>query len=167
LKDFDAAVRLDPKSAAALTNRGRWYMKHGDYPKALADYQKAIDMAPREWPAYNGLARVYATAPEFEWHLRDGDKALAMASKACELSHWSEWQSVASLAAAHAELGDFTAAVKWQKKAIAMSLPAKEHDRLDNEKRLARYESGQAYFEEVSQLKSDLPAKPTNQAETD
>ena len=88
-----------------------------------------------------------------------------MANKACELSHWSEWKPIASLAAAHAELGDFEAAVKWQKKAIAMSLPAKDQDRLDNEKRLARYESGQAYYEEVSTLKSDAPLAPSISAD--
>jgi hypothetical protein len=58
----------------------RWYLKHGDYPKALDDFI-------------------------FEAHIRDGKQAPTMAKKACELSLWDEWMPVASLAAAHAELG--------------------------------------------------------------
>jgi Flp pilus assembly protein TadD len=130
-------------------------MKHGDYPKALDDYNKSIELAPREWAAYNGIARIYSTAPVFEAHIRDGKQALAMAKKACELSQWDEWMPIASLAAAYAELGNFEEAVRWHNQAIKKSQPAKEHDQLNNMKRLELYKAGQAYFEEVSSLKDD------------
>lgn len=155
LADLNRAIELDPRLSIARTNRGRWYMKHGDYPPAIADYQKSIELSPRDWPAYNGLARVYATAPVFEAHIRDGKQALAMAERACELSLWDEWMPVASLAAAYAEGGDFEAAIRWQTKAIAMSRPAKAHDERDNQRRLELYKMHQPYYEEVSSLAED------------
>jgi tetratricopeptide (TPR) repeat protein len=161
LDDLNRAIQFDPKLSSAYANRGRWYMKHGDYPKALDDYRQAMQLSPRDWPAYNGLARVYATAPVFQAHIRDGKQALAMATRACELSQWDEWMPVASLAAAHAELGDFEQAIKWQTKAIALSQPAKDHDQRDNLKRLALYKSSQPYYEEVSSLKEDIAAPAT------
>ena len=163
LADLNRAIELDPKMANAYTNRGRWYMKHGDYPKALDDYRKAVELAPREWPAYNGLARVYATAPVFQAHIRDGKQALEMAKRACELSQWDEWMPLASLAAAHAEIGEFDAAVKWQTKAIAMSQPAKDRDQRDNLRRLELYKEGRPYYEEVSSVAEDKPEADKDQ----
>jgi tetratricopeptide (TPR) repeat protein len=149
LADLNRAIQLDPKLAPAYSNRGRWHMKHGDYTKALADYETAIKLAPREWLPYYGLARIYATAPVFEAHIRDGKKALAMAKKACDLSLWDDWMPISALAAAYAELGDFDAAVRWQTKAGAMPQLANERDRRDDLNRLELYKSGKAYYEDV------------------
>lgn len=163
LADLNRAIELSPKMALAYVNRGRLHMKHGDYPEAEADYRRAIELAPREWAPYNGLGRIYATAPEFEFHLRDGKQALDMAKRACDLSHWDEWMCVATLAAAYAESGDFESAVQWQTKAMAMSQPAKLRDQKDNEKRLALYKSGKAYYEEVA---APPVAKPPDESES-
>jgi tetratricopeptide (TPR) repeat protein len=151
----------------AYANRGRVYMKLGNYPEALADYDKAIHIAPYEWPAYNGRARVWATAPDFVYHLRDGKKALAEAKKACELANWDEWYCLATLAAAYAETGDFESAVKWQTKAMEMSQPAEDRDQADNEKRLALYKAGKPYHEEVAVKKSDDEPSPEERVPED
>jgi tetratricopeptide (TPR) repeat protein len=149
LADLNRSIELDAKQSFAYANRGRVYMKRGDYPEAMADYDKAIEIDPDEWPAYNGRARILATAPEFEFHLRDGRHAVEMAKRACELSAWNEWLCIATLAAAYAEAGDFEAAVKWQKKAIEMSQPAEERDQTENESKLELYRSGKPFHEEV------------------
>ena len=163
MADLNRAIELSPKMALAFVNRGRLHMKHGDYPEAEADYRRAIELAPREWAPYNGLGRIYATAPEFEFHLRDGKQALDMAKRACDLSYWDEWMCVATLAAAYAESGDFESAVQWQTKAMAMSQPATLRDPTDNEKRLALYKAGKAYYEEVA---APPAAKPSDESES-
>lgn len=150
LADLSQAIRLDPKLSFAYSNRGRVYMKLGNYPEAMADYEKAIKIAPHDWTPYNGQARILATAPDFEYHLRDGKQALQAAKQACELSDWNEWISIATLAAAYAETGDFESAVKWQTKAMDMSRPAEERDQRDNETRLALYKAGKPYHEVVA-----------------
>jgi tetratricopeptide (TPR) repeat protein len=149
LADLNRSLQIDPRQSVAHANRGRVYMKRGDYPEAMADYDQAIAIDPDEWNAYNGRARILATSPEFEFHLRDGKQAVDLAKKACELSFWSEWSCVATLAAAYAEAGDFEAAVKWQKKAIEMSRPAEEREQRENEHRLELYEAGKPFYDEV------------------
>jgi tetratricopeptide (TPR) repeat protein len=92
----------------------------------------------------NVYAWYWATHPAAE--VRDGPKAIANATKACELSNWQEPQYVDTLAAAYAEVGDFTSAIEWQKKAIDL-LTEEPRPRSDFEGRLKLYESGQPAFE--------------------
>ncbi|HEV3006363.1 MAG TPA: tetratricopeptide repeat protein [Pirellulales bacterium] len=149
LADLNRSIEIDPKDNLAFVNRGRAYMKRGDYPEAMADYDQAIALDADDWYAYDGRARILATAPEFEFHLRDGKQAVEVATKACELSAWSEWRSIGRLAAAYAEAGDFEAAVKWQTKAIEMSQPAAQKEQGENEHRLQLYQAGKPFYEEV------------------
>jgi tetratricopeptide (TPR) repeat protein len=46
LKDFDAAIRLDPQDAQAFNNRGAVYAELGDHPQAIADFSTAITLQP-------------------------------------------------------------------------------------------------------------------------
>ena len=77
---------------------------------------------------------------------RDGEKAVAWAKEACELSDWSQPACLDTLAAAYAERGDFEQALKWAQEAV-VALPddvdAKILDALT--KRRALFESGMPY----------------------
>src|SRR5207249_781978 len=71
---------------------------------------------PGNAPSYRLLAWLLSTCPEDK--LRNGKRAIRVATKACELTDWNgSWELVA-LAAAYAEVGLFDDAVRFQSKAI-------------------------------------------------
>ena len=53
--------------------------------------------------------------------MRDGDKAVQHATKACELTNQSDWICLDTLAAAQAEAGDFGSAVESANKALKLA----------------------------------------------
>jgi hypothetical protein len=76
--------------------------------------------------------------------MRDGKRAVQLGTKACELSNWKSSVHLATLAAAHSECGDFSEAVKWQKKVIETGFDNNE-DKEKAVKRLKLYEQGKPY----------------------
>src|SRR5205823_551843 len=119
-----------------------WWAKK-EHDKALADYSEAIRLDPKDADAYNNRAWLWATCPEAKF--RDGRRAVESATRGCELSGWKGAAYVATLAAACAEAGDFSAAVKWQEKANVLYIDPKDKDK--GRKRLELYKSKKPYHE--------------------
>ena len=88
----------------------------------------------------NVYAWEQATYPVAEF--RNGPEAIEHATKACELTNWQDPGIVDTLAAAYAEAGDFTSAIEWEKKAIAL-LTEESRARSHFGARLKLYESRQ------------------------
>jgi serine/threonine-protein kinase len=78
--------------------------------------------------------------------VRDGARGLEYAKKALDLTH-RKWPVYETLAAAHAEAGQFREAVQWQEKALAAPLPPA--DREEAQARLELYRKRQPYREPV------------------
>ena len=54
------AIALAPENAGAYFSRGSVYLFGTmEYPKAIADFKKAIEIDPKYFPAYNGLGLTY------------------------------------------------------------------------------------------------------------
>jgi tetratricopeptide (TPR) repeat protein len=144
LEDYSRAIRLDPTFSLAFLNRGIAYNKVKQYEKAQADCSEAVRLSPNNVLALNNLAWLLATCPKAE--VRDGKKALELAKKVCAFTGWQHPNRLATLAAAHAECGQFQDAVKWQMKALELGYEGKEATEKAH-KLLKLYECGKAYRE--------------------
>src|SRR5262249_21879307 len=91
--------------------------------------------------ARNSLAWLLAAGPD---RVRDGKQAVEHAARACELTAWKDPGCIATLAAAHAEAGDFDRAVEFQRKALAFPAYEKEAGKAGRE-RLHLYERKMPY----------------------
>jgi Flp pilus assembly protein TadD len=161
ITSYRAAIRLDPRFEVAHYNLGNALKATGDADGAVASYRAAIRINPSYAYVHNGLAWVLATGPN---RVRDGERAVELASRACELTGWKGPNHLDTLAAAYAEAGDFDRAVEHQKKAL--SFPAfekangtKARQRLDLYARKAPYRDPALADRPAGQTAP--PARPT------
>jgi serine/threonine-protein kinase len=115
ISDFNKAIEINPRYGKAYNNRGIVYRLKGRYDQAIADFNKAMQINPMDAQAYNNLAWLLATAKEPR--IRNGEKAVGFAVKACDLSEWKNPEYLDTLAASYARVGDFGNATKWQEMA--------------------------------------------------
>ncbi len=134
ISDFNKAIEINPRYEKAYSNRGIVYRLKGQYDQAISDFNKAIEISPTDAQAYNSLAWLFATAkvPGF----RNGEKAVVLALKACELSEWKNPEYLDTLAASYARVGDFGNATKWEEKALKIF---EEGKKTETQKRLNLY----------------------------
>jgi len=136
--DCDRAIQLDPTYITAYINRGRTHRTARNYEKAMADYSRLIELSPKYAPAYNNLAWILATCPQTS--LRNGKRAVEIATKACELSEWKNPSAINTLALACAEVADFENAAKWQSRYLN-SPNLTSNETVGAKRRLAMYQA--------------------------
>lgn len=118
IADFDEAIRLDPTSAGlALHCRAaaRWRLK--DAAGALADLDRVAEMdrTPR-----TDLMRAAILATTMDDSVRDGARALILATRAVEETSRQSPLPLQALAAAQAELGRYAAAIESAEAALRL-----------------------------------------------
>ena len=94
---------------------------------------------------------IMAACPEAKF--RDGKRAVEFATRACELTKWKNPSFLDTLAAAHAEAGDFDAAVTWQTRAIELLTDERQKD--DYRSRLVLYQAKKPYREASPEPRPD------------
>ncbi|MHC4544181.1 MAG: LamG-like jellyroll fold domain-containing protein, partial [Planctomycetota bacterium] len=125
-------------------NRGKSSTSRRGYGETISDYKAAVRTDPNYARALSDLAWLQAACPAEE--PRDSTKAVENATKACKLTNWKDHHFIGALAAVCAEVGDFTAAVKWQKEAIELLTVGERPVWLANyEMRLKLYLSDKKY----------------------
>ena len=133
-------IELDPTSAAAYNNRG--FNRHllGDAKKALADYNRALELNPEYGLCHQNRAWLLATSPDDV--VRNGPEAIKSGLVACELNKYRVPADLKALAAAYAENGQFELAIGWQEKAVQASTG---EEKAMEEKVLEQYKDKRPY----------------------
>ncbi len=144
--DYDKAIELARNSTEGDLARARAYAAKGDYAQAAARFEQARRRGPRDDSALNSFAWFSATCPDASF--RNGPEAVKTATRACELTKWKDGDLVDTLAAAYAETGDFSQALKYQTQAIA-SRPVSAPDTLSEmQKHLRAYQAHKPFRDE-------------------
>ena len=125
LRNFDAALdgynttlKLNNSYANAYPNRAAAHEQLANYHQAIEDYTIAVRLIPDNPQVAARLAWLLATSPQAE--NRDGRRAQQLAQSACEATNWKNSFCLEALAAAHAEQGNFAAAIDRQSQAIQL-----------------------------------------------
>jgi tetratricopeptide (TPR) repeat protein len=137
---YDLSLKTFPDSAMAYFHRGMAQSKLGNVQAAIADYEKALALDSTLVAAMNNLAWIRATG---DAAVRDGKAAVELANRAREMTKDQDSSVLDTLAAAHAELGQFTEAAKWQVAAIRLKDRGAPSDALYA--RLKLYSARQAF----------------------
>ncbi|MDG2207415.1 MAG: tetratricopeptide repeat protein [Pirellulales bacterium] len=142
LRIYDKLLDRSLPHAIIYQYRGDLFLNIGKQAEAIKDYDQALKLQPNASGILNNLAWVLATSTEDE--LRDAKRALELAKRACEVTQYKEAHILSTLAAAFAEKGDFTEAVRWSEEAVKLGNPAVD-DQLKAE--LKSYREGKPWRE--------------------
>ncbi len=142
LADYDLAARLAPDLAWVFTGRGAIRLGGGDWSGALADLDESARLEPSGWAVFNDRAWLLATCPDPA--VRDGQRAVGDAFRACELTGWATPTALGTLAAALAETGVFGEAVLLLERALADPTYLEMHGDI-GQRMLAAFSAGNPY----------------------
>lgn len=141
IADYTTTCDLKADVPHGFIGRGKCFAAMGHFEKALADFERALVIAPEDAGLLQACAWSLATAPQSDY--RNGARAVILATKLCELRKKS-WQAFDTLAAAQAEAGQFDNTLEAVTKAIEL---APDDERPAIETRAAIYAAKKPYHE--------------------
>jgi tetratricopeptide (TPR) repeat protein len=116
---FQKALQIKPDYASAHTNLGNAFLQKGNMSDTIAHYQEALEIEPLNRDIQNDLAWLLATCPDAS--LRNGNKAVELATRADELADGENPVILHTLAAAFAEAGRYPEAVETAQRALSLA----------------------------------------------
>src|SRR5205823_6213491 len=131
------------KVALARRFRGLAYKHLGRRDEALNDFREVIRIQPKLDVGYYDAGVIYNLTNRYQ-------EAVELASRACQLDKWKDADQIDTLAAAHAEAGNFAEAERYQLKALSL-LSADEALRPKFQARLKQYRAKQPVRQEIGQ----------------
>jgi tetratricopeptide (TPR) repeat protein len=167
IETLTQVIEAEPEDYSALRFRGDAYLNIGQHAEAIADFDKALAINEEDESLLNNFAWVLATSPDDK--VRNGKRAIELATKASELTGHQTPHVLSTLGASYAETGDFESAKKWSQQAVDLSKKAVEAAKDDEEraklqkdleqleKEFASYEKGEPVRERQST--EEAPAK--------
>lgn len=151
---YNLTLELGGKNWMVRQRRGDALLAIGRQAEAIADYKDVLQAEGSNPGTLNNLAWVLATSPDDK--LRDGEQAVELARRVCEITGYSKGFMLSTLAAAYAESGDFEQAKEWSQKAL--DAESDEKVRANLQKELQSYEAGKPWRELQDQEQAGLTA---------
>ena len=147
LADGERAVSIDANYFAGYMARAYALIGLKQLPQAEQDLRSVVSMKAKDRSAqFNAVAWVRATSPEPS--IRNGKEALSLATNACDLTNWKNGRYIDTLAAAHAEAGDFESAIKEEQQALNLMENSPPPNIFEFRDRLALYQKQQPFRDE-------------------
>ena len=115
-----------------------------DYKQAQDDFTAALKLDAKYAPAINNTAWLLAACPDEK--IRDGKKAVELATKLVEGAGKKNGSACETMAAAFAETEKFDEAVEWQERALEDAAHVEAHGEAAR-KRLELYKDKKAFRE--------------------
>jgi tetratricopeptide (TPR) repeat protein len=153
IRRFTRALELDENQFLSRRGRSDAEISIGDHKAAFEDLEKALALDDDNDGVLNNLAWLLATSPDDS--IRDGKRAIELATKACEKTEWKQAHIISTLAAGHAETGDFQKAREFSSKAVETGETSPDvKQQLESE--LASYEQGKPWREKQEMAEAPL-----------
>jgi protein O-mannosyl-transferase len=146
IAEFAAALRIQPDYAEAHCNLGVALVSQGRIAAAIVQYREALRLKPDLAPALYALAWILATHGDA--NLRNAGEAVQLAERLCATTGSQNAEDLDVLAAAYAEAGRFSDAIRVAQKAIELAGDAGQQELAQHvQERLKLYQAGQPFLE--------------------
>jgi protein O-mannosyl-transferase len=149
IEHYRQALALKPADAEVYFHLAALLAQQGDTAAAVEQYQQGLRLQPNLPDALNNLA--WIRAANANPALRNGDEAVRLARRACELTGNRRPVMLGTLAAAYAEAGRFDDAVATAQKACDLAQATGQPElATQNQTLLTLYQSHRPYHESPS-----------------
>ncbi|HUI08465.1 MAG TPA: tetratricopeptide repeat protein [Verrucomicrobiae bacterium] len=146
IEEYQESLRIQPAMPEVHYNLGLALAKLGRVGEAIAEYREALRLDPDLPPALGRLAWILATSENPRW--RNGNEAVGLAERLCELTGDNRAEPLDVLAAAYAGAGRFADAAPVARAAAELAGAAGQSDLARHiQDRLRSYQAGQPWRE--------------------
>jgi tetratricopeptide (TPR) repeat protein len=128
---YNDLLKEDSQDQRALAGRGDARLNAGLHAEAVVDYEAALKLDEEDDHVLNNLAWLLSTSTFDD--VRNGQRALELATRAAEVTEFKEAHILSTLAAAYAETGDFEKAVEWSEKSVEIASEGRQKEDLQKE----------------------------------
>ncbi len=162
IKVFGQVIKIDSDNWLAYSMRGDTLLAMREYARAIADFEKALDLAPKDNAERSGILNnlSWTLSTSLIADVRDGKRALEHGLEACELTEYKKPHILSTLAAAYAELGQFDKAIEWAEKAVVLGQESEEPQLEQLKAELESYRKKEPWREKTETKQNKIPLVP-------
>ncbi len=162
IKVFSQVTKLDSENWQAYRMRGDTFLAIKDYPKAISDFEKALELVPKDKDERSGILNnlSWTLSTSANEDVLDGKRALELGLEACELTDYKKPHILSTLAAAYARVGEFGKAIEWATKAVEIGTENKEPQLEQLKEELESYRKNLPWLEKAETKQNKVPLAP-------